>query len=85
MQGSQEGMFAAIRHFKRFLRVNVAELRKGDWIELETGRVVIVNNLASSHSGRGSRSFLLTVKDATTDSITTIKPTGRDTYESKKN
>ncbi len=44
---------------KRFLRVNVADLRKGDWIELENGRVAIINHLASSHSGRGSRSFLV--------------------------
>lgn len=52
-------MLSAIRQFKRFLRVNVADLRKGDWIELDNGRVVIVNNLVSSHSGRGSRSFLV--------------------------
>ncbi len=77
-------MLPVIRTFKRFLRVNVAELRKGDWIELENGRVAVVSNLASSHSGRGSRSFLLTVKDATTESMTTIKPMGRDTYERKK-
>lgn len=45
--------------FKRFLKVNVADLRKGDWIELEDGKMVVVSNLASSHSGRGSRSFLV--------------------------
>lgn len=45
--------------FKRFLKVNVAELRKGDWIELESGKLAIIHNLASSHSGRGSRSFLV--------------------------
>lgn len=51
--------FINFRPFKRFLKVNVADLRKGDWIELDDGKMVIVNNLASSHSGRGSRSFLV--------------------------
>lgn len=47
---------------KRFMRVNIADLRKGDWIELEGGKTVIVQNIASSHSGRGSRSFLVNYK-----------------------
>lgn len=44
------------------MKVNVADLRKGDWVELENGKTVIIHNLASSHSGRGSRSFLVNIK-----------------------
>ena len=93
--------FKGLLTFKSFLRVNVADLRKGDWMKLDDGKTVIVHNLASSHSGRGSRSFLvnfnmptykcmhfpyllyikLTVKDPSNDSITTIKPMGRDMFE----
>jgi hypothetical protein len=51
--------FARFAVLKRGLKVNVADIRKGDWIELDEGKRVIVHNLTSSHSGRGSRSFLV--------------------------
>lgn len=40
----------------RGVKTAVADLRKGDWIEHE-GKVLVVHQVSSSHSGRGSRQF----------------------------
>lgn len=42
----------------RGLKTAVADLRKGDWIE-HNGKVLVVQSVSSTHSGRGARSFLV--------------------------
>jgi len=75
-------IFAPLRTgiFQRGIRTLVPELRKGAWIEHE-GRVYVVHTLTSSHSGRGARHYVLTLRDVTTDSITSLKPSARDSFE----
>lgn len=40
------------------MKTNVADLRKGDWIDYDS-KVLIVQAVTSAHSGRGARSFLV--------------------------
>lgn len=41
---------------RRGLKLLTADLRKGDWLKHE-GQYVIVQNVVSQHSGRGARTF----------------------------
>lgn len=65
---------------RRGLKTSVADIRKGDWIECD-GKVVIVTQLNSTFAGRGARHYLLMVKDAVTETLTTLKPSARDYFE----
>lgn len=43
---------------RRGMKTNIADLRRGDWIEHE-GKTFVVQQINSAHSGRGSRQFLV--------------------------
>lgn len=53
--GLSQGRRQILRQL-RGVKTAVADLRKGDWIEHE-GKIVVVHQVNSSHSGRGSRQF----------------------------
>lgn len=69
-----------IPSLRRGLKTSIADIRKGDWIECD-GKVVIVAQLNSTFAGRGARHYLLMVKDAVTETLTTLKPSARDCFE----
>lgn len=46
------------RLWARGLKTNVADLRKGDWIDHES-KFLVIQSVTSAHSGRGTRQFLV--------------------------
>lgn len=44
----------------RGLKTNVGDLKKGDWIDHE-GKFLVIQSVTSTHSGRGARSFLVSI------------------------
>lgn len=68
------------RLLRRGLKTAVSDLKRGDWVE-HNGQIFSVHSLTSTHSGRGSRSFNLAIKDLMSDNIVALKPTPKDFFE----
>lgn len=65
---------------RSFSQVSITELKKGDWIE-NHGKIMIVQSITSTQSGRGSRIFHLQTKEPLSDVIHNLKPLSKEVYE----
>jgi translation elongation factor P/translation initiation factor 5A len=65
---------------RRFVKTSPGDLKKGDWL-WQDGKPVIVTAISSSCSGRGSRSYTVTIKCAYTGQLSTVRPVGGDGFD----
>ena len=69
-----------IHLLRSYVKTPVSDLRSGDCISYN-GKPYVITSITSNQLGRGSRSFLFALKDPTTNSQTSLKPSPKDSFE----
>lgn len=64
----------------RNIKSSASELRKGDYINYD-GKAMVISNISSSCSGRGSRTFSIQLKCIINGNVSSVKPSGDESFE----